>query len=123
VKAGAFEYQSVEGVYEHAASLVKEGKTKAEVCNDLKSCGLNDERASIVADSIFDLRAKAVKESGQLNTLYGALFCVGGIVATAVTCQIAAGLSVGGPYMIAWGAIVFGALQLFCGLIQKAGIG
>jgi hypothetical protein len=88
----------------------------------LKSRGLNDERASIVADSIFDLHTKAVKESGQLNTLYGALLCIGGIVVIAVTYKIAAGLCGGGPY-IAWGAIVFGALQLFCGLIQKAGIG
>ena len=123
MSAGAFEYQAVEGVYEHAASLVQDGKTKAEVCEDLKSRGLNDESASVVADSVFELRAKALKESGQLNTLYGALLCVGGIVVTAVTYQIAAVLSGAGPHIIAWGAIVFGAIQFFRGLAQRAGIG
>jgi hypothetical protein len=123
VSAGTFEYESVEGVYEHAVSLVKAGKAKGQIREDLKLRGLNDEEALAVANSIFELRRKALKESGELNMLYGALLCVFGVVVTAVTYQIAADLFGGGHYVIASGAIVFGAIQFFLGFAQRFGIG
>ena len=43
----------------------------------------------------------------------GAIVCVGGIVVTVATYQSAQG---GGHYIIAWGAIIFGAIQFFRGL-------
>jgi len=115
-----FEYQAVEGIYEHAALLVKEGKTKAEVRDDLKLRGLNDERASIVVDNIIELRAKARQEAGQLNMFYGALLCIGGIGATVLTYPVAASLSGGAHHLIAGGAITLGAIQLFRGLAQAS---
>ena len=118
-----FEYRAVEGVYEHAASLMTEGKTRAEVLEDLKSRGLNDERASVVVDNIFELRTKARQEAGQLNLLYGALLCIGGIGATVLTYPLAASLSGRGHYVIAWGVIALGAIQFFRGLGQVAGRG
>jgi hypothetical protein len=45
--------------------------------------------------------------------LYGGLWCVGGIIVTAVTYSAASG---GGSYVVAWGAILFGAIQFFRGL-------
>jgi hypothetical protein len=123
MSAGAFEAQAVQGVYEHAASLVKEGKTKMQVREDLKSRGLDDASASVVTDGIFELRTKVLKESAQLNILYGALLFVGGIVVTAVTDQIASSASADEHYIIAWGTIAFGAIQFVRGLAQKAGIG
>jgi hypothetical protein len=42
--------------------------------------------------------------------LDGALWCGGGILVTFVT------YSMGGPYIIAWGAIIVGAIQFFRGL-------
>jgi hypothetical protein len=122
VSAGTFEYESVEGVYEHAASLVKAGKAKGQIREDLKLRGLNDEEALAVANSIFELRRKALKESGELNMLYGALLCVGGVVVTAVTYQIAASFFEGGYLVVASGAIVFGAIQFFLGFAQRIGI-
>ena len=123
MSTGKFEYQAVKGVYEHAASLVKKGKTKAEVREDLKSRGLNDERASVVVDSIILLRAKARQEAGQLNMLYGALLCIGGIGATVLMYPVAASFSGGGHCVIAWGAIALGTTQFFRGLAQAAGRG
>ena len=46
----------------------------------------------------------------------GALWCVGGIVVTAVTYQVASG---GGTYVVAWGAILFGAIQALRGLYRS----
>ena len=59
-----------------------------------------------------------VHAAGRKNMIYGALWCIGGIVVTVVTYSIASG---GGTYIIAWGAIVFGAIQFFRGLIQSSG--
>jgi hypothetical protein len=119
VSTGVFQYQAVEGIYEHAAALVKKGKSRAEVHEDLKSRGLNSERASVVVDNILELRTKARKEAGQLNLLYGALLCVGG--ATLVTYPLAASLCSGEYHAIAGAVIASGAIQFCCGLAQAAG--
>jgi len=47
--------------------------------------------------------------------IYGALWCGGGILITALTYTMAIG---GGTYIIAWGAILFGAIQFFKGLLN-----
>lgn len=48
--------------------------------------------------------------------LYGALWCIGGLVVTALTYSAA---SDGGTYVVAWGAVLFGAIQFFKGVWQK----
>ena len=78
-------------IYEHAASLVLAGKSRAEVEADLTSRGIDHEGASAVANNLFHLRAKALKKAGQKNMLYGVLWCIGGIVVTAVTYGAASG--------------------------------
>lgn len=50
---------------------------------------------------------------GRANALIGALFFFGGIIVTIVTYTAAEG---GGTYVVAWGAIIFGAIQMFRGL-------
>jgi hypothetical protein len=47
----------------------------------------------------------------------GMLWCIGGIVVTAMTFSLAAS-SGGGIFIIAWGAILFGGLQFLQGLFQ-----
>jgi hypothetical protein len=59
-----------------------------------------------------------VNEQAKKNMLYGALWCIGGIVVTAATYSSAEG---GGRYVVAWGAIIFGAIQFFRGLAQLGG--
>jgi len=46
------------------------------------------------------------------NIVVGGLWCLGGIVVTAAT------YSSGGRYVVAWGAILFGGIQLIRGLLQ-----
>lgn len=54
-----------------------------------------------------------IREAAARNMLVGALWCIGGIVVTAVTYSAAAN---GGTYVVTWGAIVFGGLQFLKGL-------
>jgi len=54
--------------------------------------------------------------SAGKNMLYGAIWCIGGIVVTAATYSSAS--SRGGTYIVAWGAIAFGGFQFLKGLFQ-----
>jgi len=56
------------------------------------------------------------KEKANKDMLHGALWCVGGIIVTAITYSAASG---GGTYIVAWGAILFGAIQFLKGLAIK----
>ncbi len=62
-----------------------------------------------------DWQSEQTKEQGKKNILWGAIWCGGGTVVTVVTYSIASG---GGTYLVAWGAIIFGAIQLIRGLMQ-----
>jgi len=105
----------VKAVYDYAAGLVKAGVAVPQIENILMEKGLDQESASIIVKNLLALRSKAIKNAGQKNMLYGALWCIGGIIVTAVTFTAASG---GGTYIIAWGAIIFGAIQFFRGLSQ-----
>jgi hypothetical protein len=58
----------------------------------------------------------ARRAAANRNMLVGGLWCVGGIVVTVVTLVSASG---GGTYVVAWGAIIFGAIQFFRGLLSR----
>ncbi len=65
-----------------------------------------------------DLDDLTLGETGSHNMLFGALWCLGGMVVTAATLATAYSLG-GGVYVVASGAIIFGALQFFRGVFQK----
>jgi hypothetical protein len=56
------------------------------------------------------------RAAANLRMLYGALWCIGGIVVTSLSYTSAANSPSGGTYVVAWGAIVFGAVRFFQGL-------
>jgi len=47
--------------------------------------------------------------------LHGILWCVGGLLVTLLTYNMA---EEGGRYVVAWGAVIFGAYQFFKGFMQ-----
>lgn len=85
------------------------------------SCGyFFDKKAYENTQSVKNRKSSAaVKNAGKKNILYGAIWCMGGIIVTALTYQAAADNPTGGKYVVAWGAIVFGAIQLIRGLMQS----
>ncbi|MDP6634437.1 MAG: hypothetical protein QGG42_06040 [Phycisphaerae bacterium] len=113
------EEQIVDAVYTYAAEQMKKGVSDRRVESMLVEEGLDQEAAAVVVANLSRMRAEAVGEAGRRNMLYGALWCIGGIVVTAATYSAASG---GGTYVVAWGAIVFGAIQFFRGLFQ-GGVG
>jgi hypothetical protein len=59
-----------------------------------------------------------MRADGGKNMIIGALWCVGGILVTAITYNMAANDSHGGSYFVAYGAVIFGGIQFFKGLLQ-----
>jgi hypothetical protein len=115
-QADASEAERVRELYRYAAELMKAGRPVAEIRLKLLEKGLNEESAVVVINSLVALRSRARVEAGRRNILRGALWCVGGIVVTAGTYLLAAP---GETYIVAWGAIVFGAIQFIRGCSQS----
>jgi hypothetical protein len=55
--------------------------------------------------------------AGAKNMLWGAVWCIGGIIVTAATYSAAQG---GGKYVVAYGAIAVGGIQFLIGAVQAA---
>lgn len=53
--------------------------------------------------------------------IYGAVWCIGGLLVTGVSYIAAVSSPFGGHYIIAWGAVVFGAVRFIEGLAAKSG--
>jgi len=103
--------EAIQAVYQYAAGLMKKGASPSEVKSKLIAKGLDSASASIVVKNLSAARSRVATK----NMLYGALWCIGGIIVTAITFSAASG---GGRYVIAWGAILFGGIQFLRGLWQ-----
>lgn len=110
-----------QGDYSQAAVLMSEGKSKAEISASLVEQGVEAASATAVAEEVLALRSKAANAAARRNMLVGALWCLGGTAVTVITYQAAANQPGGGSYMVAWGAIIFGAFQFLRGLFQSIG--
>lgn len=105
----------VEAVYSFAAERMHEGADAQQIHAELMQQGLDQDSASQVVSNLFNMRTDAVRSAGKKNMIYGALWCIGGVVVTVVTFSMAAN---GGSYIVTWGAILFGAIQFFRGAYQ-----
>lgn len=108
----------VNAVYQFAAEQMAGGATDRQIQEMLVEKGLDADAANTVVSNLAEHRTQARSSAGQKDMLYGALWCIGGIVVTVVTLQAAAG---GGTYVVAWGAILFGGIQFFRGLGASMG--
>lgn len=101
--------ESVNQIYEYAADLLfNQKKSALETKIALAEQGLDEESATIVVDNIEQQIKDATKERANKDMLYGALWCIGGIVATVADFGY-----------VFWGAIVFGAIQFFKGVAKS----
>ena len=102
--------KAVNHIYEYAANLmVKEKMSSIETKKALISKGLDEESASVVVSNLEEQIYTAKKTRANKDMLYGALWCIGGTVATIADFGY-----------IFWGAILFGAIQFIKGVINRA---
>jgi len=61
--------------------------------------------------------AEALKSRARRNMMIGALFMVGGAIATFIGYSVAAHSATGGTYFVFWGAMIFGFVDLVRGAL------
>lgn len=111
------EQEIINQVYEYAANLmINEKKSPIETIDALMAQGLDKESATAVVNNLVPQIADAKKQRAKKDMIFGALWCIGGTVVTVATYSAASG---GGSYVVAWGAILFGAIQFIKGLINS----
>ncbi|MFW6169074.1 MAG: hypothetical protein ACODAD_01200 [Planctomycetota bacterium] len=111
------EEEIVQAIYAFAAEQMKNGASSMKTEEMLVEKGLDKEAAVAVVANLRRMRSEALRSAGRNNMMYGALWCIVGTVVTVVTYSAAASGG-GGTYVVAWGAIVFGAIQFLRGLTQ-----
>jgi hypothetical protein len=95
----------IKQMYGYASMLYKRGMNSYEVKTALMERGLDEANATYIVNNFEQQMGEVYKNKAQKDMLYGALWCVGGIVLTLAHIGF-----------IFWGAIVFGAIQFFRGL-------
>ena len=100
-------------VYALALEKMKEGASVAEVEELLVEHGLSGEKAASVAETAAESKAFDDLVDGKRKMLFGMLCFIVGIVVTAVTYRIA---GKGETYIVAWGAMLYGAYLIIRGI-------
>lgn len=90
-----------------------ENAENAAACGECGTALASDENASLTPQPSVVSPARTVAEK---KMLHGALWCGGGILVTGITYLAASGR---GTYVVAWGAILFGAFQFIQGYTAR----
>jgi hypothetical protein len=98
----------------YAAALHAENKTSWEVKEALKEKGLSEEQAERIAEESRSLFTDAVIQKANKSILWGSVWFVGGLLVTLISMG-----SGGRRYIVAYGAILGGLIQLISGLVQR----
>lgn len=107
----------VKAVYAYAAEEMRNDVPNDKIKASLVERGLSEDVAASVVSDLAKAKSDLIRETGNKNMLYGALWAIGGTVVTMATYSAAKG---GGTYIVAWGAILFGIVQFFQGLSQAS---
>ena len=93
---------------EYAANLlIQEKKSASETKKALMDMGLDAENAETIVSSLEEQIQQAKNEAANKNMLYGALWFLGGVGATAAEIGY-----------VFWGAIVYGGFLFLKGLLR-----
>ena len=105
---------AVRAIYTYAGSLMKANVSDSVIRAKLVEQGLRADAADVV---IANLR-RAKRKVALKDMAIGAGFCLVGLMITIATYAAATSGRGSGSYIVAWGAIIFGALQFFRGLAR-----
>ncbi len=104
----------IDRIYRYTAHLMmRERRSALETRKILIEHGIDDHNAFTIVNNLKTQMSETRKEGARRNMFHGGLLCVGGILVTAATYTAASG---GGIYIVASGAILFGAIRFIKGL-------
>ena len=94
--------------YNHAVELlIQQRQSPEQAIQSLVTTGICESEATKVVEDLNKQISTAKKKRAEKDMLYGGLWCVGGTIATLADIGF-----------IFWGAIVFGGIQFFRGVIN-----
>lgn len=102
---------------EYVAMRMGQGLTNKQIGLELVEAGMDPKRATELITALAEAKAKAMRSSGIRLALWGLLWCGGGIAITVATLNAAKN---GGSYVVAWGAILFGGIEIIQGLVRAS---
>ena len=108
--------QEIQNIYNDAATQLINGRTNDEVIEMMTRNGFTTQEASTVVKTFRQQIAQAKLDKANKDIRNGALWCVGGLVVTGMTYSMASG---GGSYLVCWGPVIFGGIQLFRGMANS----
>ena len=110
--------EAIGDVYAYATQLmVLRNMNTADALHDLTQKGVDEEVARTIVNQIDDQIYEAKMKRANKDILYGALWCIGGTLVTAVTYSAAS--NGGGKYIVTYGAIILGMVQLVKGIYNR----
>jgi hypothetical protein len=98
-----------------ATVLLDGGMSPTEVERRLVADGMDSELAHVMVEDIVRQRREARWLAGRRDAIVGSVILAIGVIVTIGSYSAAEG---GGTYLLAWGAILFGAIGLLRGLYQ-----
>jgi uncharacterized protein YjeT (DUF2065 family) len=103
--------------------MMKVGISDLQISKALVEKGLKPEQAQIVIQKLRQARAEVLRKAGMRDMMIGGGICLLGLIMTMGTFNAATSSPGGGRYIVAWGAIIFGAIQFFRGLSRVSSKG
>jgi hypothetical protein len=104
-----------QNIFNNAADLLVNGRSPEEVANHLvKVNGFDEGEANNVVTQLRQQFAQAKLDKAKSDIRTGGLWLLGGLVITIVSYSMVS--EGGGTYLLCWGPIIFGGIQLFKGL-------
>ena len=102
----------INSVWNYAFEEKNEGTSSEEIQKGLMERGLDEQHAALIIKTL-ESKATEILDAHNTDMLRGALTCFFGLVITVWTYTSALH---GGTYLVAWGAIIFGAIRFFKGM-------
>lgn len=105
--------ENIDALYQYVADLIlKHDKSAREVRKALVEQGLSEDAAKTIVKQVTDEIAKARRKEASKDLALGGVICGIGLFVTIVSLFNASG---GGTYVVAYGAIIVGAVKLIKG--------
>jgi hypothetical protein len=106
----------INALWNYAFDEKRNGTSNEEIKQGLIEKGLDEQTSSLIINSL-ESKAKEILDAHDTDMLRGALTCAAGLIITIWTYNSALN---GGTYIVAWGAIIFGAIRFFRGVTNTA---
>jgi hypothetical protein len=101
------------------AADLRAGRPRQQIAADLVGQGWAQADADKAVADVDTAMRGAKRAAGKRKIIFGCLWFFGGLAVTAITYAAASGNG-GGTYVVTWGAIIFGAVDIVRGLTMLA---